>query len=134
MISKEQELKIHSILGWEGRMISFSKSGYRKDNPENLAMFNANIICKGEEAYEKIWYGDLDLTLDCQKLISISSILEKEIFVLYEMDARFDNEESPNFLNHIASFDFRRENPIEINEKHNTYFKIIDGIPKRINA
>jgi hypothetical protein len=90
-----------SILGFEGKMISWSKSGYRDENPENLAIFNANIIQKTERGYEKIWFGDLDITLDYEKLIRISECLDTEIFVLYEMDARFDNESAPNVLNYM---------------------------------
>jgi hypothetical protein len=123
-----------SILGFEGKMISFSKSGYRQENPENLVIFNSNIIQKTEKGYEKIWYGDLDITLDYEKLVRISEWLDTEIFVLYEMDARFDRESDPNVLNFVASAFFNRTNPIEINEKHSEYFGIINGIPKRLNG
>jgi hypothetical protein len=123
-----------SILGFEGKMISWSKSGYRNENPENLAIFNANIIQKTEKGYEKIWFGDLDITLDYEKLIRISECLDTEIFVLYEMDARFDNESAPNVLNYIVSAFYNRENPIEINKKHSEYFEVINRIPKRLNG
>jgi hypothetical protein len=123
-----------SILGFEGKMISWSKSGYRDENPENLAIFNANIIQKTERGYEKIWFGDLDITLDYEKLIRISECLDTEIFVLYEMDARFDNESAPNVLNYIVSAFYIRENPIEINKKHSEYFEVINRIPKRLNG
>jgi hypothetical protein len=123
-----------SVLGFEGKMISWSKSGYRNENPENLAIFNANIIEKTEKGYEKIWYGDIDITLDYEKLIQISKVLDTEIFVLYEMDARFDRESAPNVSSFIVSAFFNRENPIEINERHSEYFEVINRIPKRINA
>jgi hypothetical protein len=123
-----------SILGFEGKMISWSKSGYRTENPENLAIFNANIIEKTEKGYEKIWYGDIDITLDYEKLIRISECLDTEIFVLYEMDARFDRESAPNVSSFIVSAFFNRENPIEINERHSEHYQVVNGIPKRINA
>jgi hypothetical protein len=123
-----------SILGFEGKVISWSKSGYRTENPENLAIFNANIIEKTEKGYEKIWYGDIDITLDYEKLIRISECLDTEIFVLYEMDARFERELAPNVSSFIVSAFFNRENPIEINKKHSEYFEVINRIPKRINV
>nr|HPI82220.1 hypothetical protein [Candidatus Paceibacterota bacterium] len=42
-----------------GRMISGSKSGYRDRYPENLVVFNANIVTKKRG---KVWHGDLDVT------------------------------------------------------------------------
>lgn len=48
-------------LGRPGRMISASKSGYQLRHPNNIVIFNANIAIVG---YNKIWYGDLDLTAD----------------------------------------------------------------------
>ena len=123
-----------SILGFEGKMISFSKSGYRQENPENLVIYNANIIQKTEKGYEKIWYGDIDITLEYEKLIRISECLDTEIFVLYEMDARFDRESDPNVLNFVVSSFYNRKNPIEINEKNSKNFEVINGIPKRVNV
>jgi hypothetical protein len=125
---------ISSVIGYEGRMISFSKSGYRRDHPENIVIFNANIIQKIDGRYEKIWFGDLDITLDYEKLIQISELLDTEIFVLHEMDCRFDNEDKPNVMNFVVSSFFNRNSPIEINKSFDTYYKIINGIPKRINA
>lgn len=73
-----------------GRMISGSKSSYRRMYPDNLVVFNANILTEEDG---KIWYGDLDLTLDSDKLNKIATELNKKIYVLYEMDARFENED-----------------------------------------
>lgn len=72
-----------------GRMISSSKSYYRENHPNNIVYFNANIITK---EYGKIWYGDLDLTLDAPKLNELAKILGTTIYVLSEMDGRFENE------------------------------------------
>lgn len=73
-----------------GRMISYSKSGYRDKYPDHNVWFNANVFTLEDG---KIWYGDLDLTLDESKLKEISNILGKKLYVLYEMDGRFENEE-----------------------------------------
>lgn len=89
------------ILGMNGRMISGSKSGYLNHYPKNLAVFNANICTKNEG---KIWYGDIDLTLDRDKLSELAKSLENEVYVLYEMDARFENEASPKLENAVVVF------------------------------
>lgn len=70
------------------RMICGSKSGYRKRHPESVVIFNANIVTsKG-----KVWYGDLDLTLDYKKLQKVSRELEEPLYVLQEFACRFDTE------------------------------------------
>jgi hypothetical protein len=89
-------------LGLPGKMISASKSGYRERNPKNLVVFNANLITITQEreilmkpVAEKIWYGDIDITLSREDLVDLSNELQKTIMVLYEMDARFENENRP---------------------------------------
>lgn len=73
-----------------GRMITGSKSSYRSRKPDNEVYFNANIFILGEG---KIWWGDLDITQDRDILQKISTNLGKSIYVLTEMDGRFENEE-----------------------------------------
>lgn len=77
----------------QGRMIAFSKSAYRENYPENLVVFNANVFVLGEG---KIWYGDLDITLEEKKLKKIANKLGKDLFILYEYDGRFENEILPD--------------------------------------
>ena len=96
---------IERILGYSGRMISGSKSGYRKVYPENVPVFNANIVIEDSGKYAKIWHGDVDLTVDAEKLLKISEKTGKKLYVLYEMDARFDNESNPAVHRHVASYD-----------------------------
>jgi endonuclease/exonuclease/phosphatase family metal-dependent hydrolase len=43
----------------------------------------------------KIWYGDLDLTLDLPKLLELSREIGLDVLVLWEWDGRFENEEKP---------------------------------------
>ena len=76
-----------------GRLISGSKSFYRSQFPENEVYFNANIFVLGEG---KIWYGDIDVTRDIEALKEISSAIEKDLFILSEMDGRFENEDIPD--------------------------------------
>ena len=87
----EQAKIAKEILGYSGRMIWGSKSDYQDRNPSNLVVFNANICTKTG----KIWYGDVDITKESNNLRDLSVRLKDEIFVLYEMDGRFENEEKP---------------------------------------
>lgn len=73
------------LLGIAGRMISGSKSGYHRANPDNLPIFNANV-CTDDG---KIWFGDLDLTLDEQKLVELARTLRVKVYVLPERAGRF---------------------------------------------
>lgn len=75
-----------------GRMISASKSGYRRNNPDNDVIFNANIFTKSDG---KIWYGDLDITESCRTLQLVAEEIEEPLYILYESDGRFDNEDIP---------------------------------------
>lgn len=56
---------------------------------KNIIVFNANILTKENG---KIWHGDLDITKDEEKLNSIAKLIGKKLYVLYEMDYRFDTE------------------------------------------
>ena len=73
---------------FRGRLLSFSKSLYREKFPYHEIYFNANIFIKSD----KIWFGDLDLTLDRDRLILIAKELKQDLYILREMDGRFDNE------------------------------------------
>jgi len=72
-----------------GRMISYSKSGYREKYPDNEVYFNANIFVLGEG---KIWYGDIDVTRERESLQNIANEMGKDLFILRELDGRFENE------------------------------------------
>jgi len=83
---------VRLILGHHGRMIAGSKSTYRKNFPKNLVLFNANVIVEGAG---KVWHGDLDITRDEALLVRLAELTDREVYVLQEMDGRFDNEGSP---------------------------------------
>ena len=72
-----------------GRMISGSKSGYHSQHQANLVVFNGNIII---EKHGKIWFGDIDITLEREKLQAIANELNRDLYILREHDARFENE------------------------------------------
>lgn len=100
METNEKEFIALSLLGMCGRMISDSKSGYMQRNPRNFAIFNANVCTK----IEKIWFGDLDVTLSKQVLSQLAQKLNEDIYVLYEMDGRFENEDKPLIQRHVVNF------------------------------
>lgn len=85
---------VDRILGHCGRMLSASKSGYSSRFPNNVVVFNGNVCTKG---HGKLWYGDLDITKDEAKLKELASTLGEDVYVLHEMDGRFENEEQPKF-------------------------------------
>lgn len=94
--------KATQILGLNGAMISGSKSGYIQRNPKNMAIFNSNVIVMGSQP-EKIWYGDLDVTMSLEKLKTLAETIGTEVRVLREMDARFEYEEKPNVKKFVIS-------------------------------
>lgn len=87
-------------LGTRGKMISSSKSGYVQKNPDNLAVFNSNVCI--EEG--KIWFGDLDVTVSYEALSDLAKELDKTVYVLTEMDGRFENEENPRLGGAVIKF------------------------------
>jgi hypothetical protein len=83
-------------LGYTSRLISGSKGQYRWDNPRNFVKFNANVCTL---SHGKIWYGDVDVTLEEKKLLSLAKELKENIYLLSEMDARSfhdDDQEKEN--------------------------------------
>ena len=78
------------ILGYPGAMLSGSKTAPKGQT----IVWNSNVCTK---EHGKIWFGDLNITRDRDKLKLLSETLGTRIYVLYEMDARFDNELNPRF-------------------------------------
>ncbi len=88
------------ILGHLGAMISGSKSGYMRLHNKNFPVFNSNVVVIEEKVGKKIWFGDIDITLSIEKLEQLAKKLETDVYVLREMDARFENEEKPRMENY----------------------------------
>ena len=84
-----KKLKIFEDNGLVLNRCMGSKSGYRKRFPENDIIFNSNIYISSEN---KIWYGDIDITLEKKNLQKICNQLNEDIIILYEMEGRFENE------------------------------------------
>lgn len=81
MITK-LEKTIHKHLGSGGRMISFSKSTYRKENPDHTVYFNAQIH---DMNFKFLWGGDLDITKDMHILDTIQTESGEKFYVTPEM-------------------------------------------------
>lgn len=62
-------------------------------------MFNANLCTKGKG---KFWFGDLNLTRDVEQLKLAAKERGEDVYVLREIDARFQNEANPRFENAVA--------------------------------
>ena len=77
---------------FDGRMIGGSKTGYSSQHADELIVFNANVLMPG---YGKVWYGDLNLTEDYLVLREIAQNLNTDLYVLWESDGRFGDENKP---------------------------------------
>ncbi len=95
---------VEKELGYAGRMISGSKGAYRFHNPKNVTVFNSNLIAVVGDEFKKVWHGDIDLTIDEEKLKNVAGKLKTSIYVLYESDARFDNESNPLIERAVVGF------------------------------
>ena len=73
----------HGLRG--GRMISAHKSAPKG----HVAVFNGNIVT---ETAGKCWYGDIDITASFDVLKDIADEIGEDLYILREMDARFENE------------------------------------------
>ena len=68
-----------------GRMVSGSKRA-----PEGQrCIWNANVVTKSGG---KVWFGDLNLTKEGKLLKEVAEAIGEPIYVLREMDARFETE------------------------------------------
>jgi hypothetical protein len=75
-----------------GRLLGWSKSTYMQENPGHKVVFNGNICTKSSG---KIWYGDLDLTIDNEALEALAKSVGEPIYILNEHDGRFDRAKNP---------------------------------------
>ena len=121
MDKKTKKSILEKHLGMSGRMISSSKGRYRHDNPQNIVYFNANV-CTQKDG--KMWYGDIDLTVESEKIIEAAKELNLKLLILSESDARFDNEEKPLLDEAMATV----SNKGEISFKHDDMIVKEDGI------
>ena len=83
----QQYFESHGL--YIARMIGGSKTDYHTKHPDDLVIFNANVLILD---YGKVWYGDLNLTQDYIILKSIADALNTKLYVLWESDGRFGEE------------------------------------------
>jgi hypothetical protein len=71
-----------------GRMVSATKRA-----PEGeTCVWNANVVIKSQG---KVWFGDLNLTREGDKLKAVAKEIGEPVYVLREMDCRFDTQSLP---------------------------------------
>lgn len=91
---RKEILNVFSYFGMtSGRILSEHKSEYKKLYSTDHILFNANVFTLEEG---KIWYGDINLTQEYNLLQSISEQLDRDIYILNELDGRYDNEFLPS--------------------------------------
>lgn len=73
------------------RMIAYSRRVYLSRRPNNQALFNANVVTD----QGKIWWGDLDLADDSEKLQDVANELRATLYILREADYRFNTNKRP---------------------------------------
>jgi len=112
---------IREIMGSPGRLINMSKGRYRYENPRNLVVFNSNIFT---QSGKKIWYGDIDVTTNEQDLIDLNKVINEKIYLLYEMDGRFENEKTPKIEKAVVSVD---NGVVTLNDNLTEYFTKENG-------
>lgn len=70
-----------------GRMIAYSKSTYWHANEGHKVYFNA---CIYDKKGKQVWYGDLDLTKDSDKLNQVAQASNQTFYVTPEHGFRSD--------------------------------------------
>ena len=106
---KEVQKYFDAFEFYDARMIGGVKWEYTEQHPDDLIVFNANVLMPG---YGKVWYGDLNLTEDYKTLKKIAESLNTDLYVLWEMDARFGEEMKPlNELLDKAVWNTTEDNP-----------------------
>jgi len=78
---------VRSHLGTEGRLLSASKTMYRKKYPNHKVFFNA---CLFDSNFTQLWWGDIDFDLDNDSLQLLANYLNETIYITTEHDYRWN--------------------------------------------
>lgn len=84
--------EVEKILGPAGRLISGSKSSYQTAHRDHRVLFNACIF---DEKGQEVWFGDIDLTEEEDKLKKVAAKIGK-ITVTPEHPFRWDGLNKKN--------------------------------------
>lgn len=124
--NKYTDLIIEKV-GMIDNLVGWSKTYYYKKNPKHLTVFNSNIVVNGE----KVWYGDIDLSISKNDLQSIAKQENVDIYVIYESDGRFENEEEPYLDRPVAIY--RKDGTINYIDYVLSSFSRYEGLGTRLN-
>lgn len=82
-IEKEDEIELRSIahkhLGLSGKSITFDPKAYMTSYPDKIVVFKSNIFTKNGSM---IWFGDINITDNQEKLLELSSDLGTTIYIM----------------------------------------------------
>ena len=67
------------------RLIAESKTGYMRRHPQHAVIFNATIA---DSSGRRLWWGDVDLTIDEAILVQLAERVGLDLYVYYEGDSR----------------------------------------------
>ena len=67
-------------------------SGSKRARKGQQCVWNANIVIKSQG---KVWFGDLNITKEGDTLKVIAADIGEPIYVLREMDCRFETQSDP---------------------------------------
>lgn len=114
------------------RMISHSKSSYRKSYPYNKVLFNGNLCVKLENTYIKVWFGDLDLNFDSKLLKEIANKLDIELYVCYE-PLRWEQDLTENIVKRFCVWDTNKKELIPYTKEEINSFKEAEAEEYRLS-
>ena len=82
-IEKEDEIELKSVaykhFGLSGKSITMDPKSYRATYPEKTFVFKGNIVTKNGTL---LWFGDLNITDEEEKLMNLSNEIGTTIYVL----------------------------------------------------
>jgi hypothetical protein len=84
--------QVERILGPAGYLLSASKSDYRERHPDHEVLFNA---CLFTDDGVEIWFGDIDITNDHDRLQQVADLLGERLVLTPEKPYRFQGLPEP---------------------------------------
>jgi len=112
-------LKLFSSFNLNNNRCLGSKSLYRKNNKWNTVIFNSSIFVKEKNDFINIWFGDIDISLEGDKLKKISKLISKELYVCYEglSPKNMKEKYTWNTSKKVPFIDDKKYNKLEKKEK-----------------